>query len=64
MLPNVVAQNGVDLFDFDQATDFPLRLANTMTAGACSGLSLLWIKKNKLGQGARSSTRSLAEQHP
>lgn len=51
MLPNVVAQNGVDLFDFDQATDFPLRLANTMTAGVCSGLSLLWIKKNKLGQG-------------
>lgn len=50
MLPNVAAHNGVDLFGFDQATDFPIGIASTTQDGACSGLSLHWIKKHKLGQ--------------
>lgn len=50
MLPNIILYRGKHIFSFNQNTDFPISLAHTMRLGACSGLSLHWIKMHKLGQ--------------
>jgi hypothetical protein len=60
MLPNVTGHGGVNLFAFDHGNDFPLDIATTTRDGACSGLSLHWIKKHKLGQLATFRATILA----
>ncbi|WP_299265732.1 YopT-type cysteine protease domain-containing protein [uncultured Psychrosphaera sp.] len=50
MLPSLIQFAGVNMFAFNQAVDFPINIASTTQQGACSGLSLHWIKKHKLEQ--------------
>lgn len=52
MLPNLHSCHGQHVFSFDQSIDFPVNLAHTTRLGACSGLSLHWIKMHKLRQQA------------